>query len=502
MELMFQKYEVTGLERVCEHSAMGEQTADVIVPDSYPDVDRIVDAFGTLVLQDVQSLPDSVAIAGTVQAGVLFVGENGEVHSLPVRIPFAVRKELSAMVEQGIPSYHCELRAVDARTVNSRKLLVRVGFRWGYELYAPGTREISYLDAPSEQFQLRSAEYPLRVPTVTGEKRFTVNEELELPDTVPAVAEILKWGHRLQVLEQKTVGGKGVFKMELLLHLLYEDPQGKLCNYDWRIPVSQFADLSADAEEGELQTLLHITEFDLEPDSQMESRRLFLRVGVLAQCMVYEIRRIKVIEDAYCTDGLLEPQWQQWQYRPLLDSHTLRGNAQWRGEETLGTVVDLWPCSGEEQRERKEDSLSIKIPVACSVIYYDSEGKLRGKQLRPVMEGELPLNENAECSLRDVQCSEVYCNTGSGTVELRVPVQLQVDCFGEQNIRSLQGAELMPLPESTERKPSVILRRTEGEEDLWAIAKSYLTSPKLIREANDLDDGPIPDGKMLLIPLS
>ena len=91
MELLFQEYDLNHLERVWSHSAVGEQTADVIVPDSYPDVDRIIEAFGTLTLQDVECLTDSVSLSGTVLAGVLMVGENGEVHRLPVRIPFGVR---------------------------------------------------------------------------------------------------------------------------------------------------------------------------------------------------------------------------------------------------------------------------------------------------------------------------------------------------------------------------------------------------------------------------
>ena len=501
MELLFQEYDLNHLERVWSHSAVGEQTADVIVPDSYPDVDRIIEAFGTLTLQDVECLTDSVSLSGTVLAGVLLVGENGEVHRLPVRIPFGVRKELGTPIEQGVPLYRCELRSVDARLVHSRKLLVRVGYQWTYEIYTPCTRTISYLEEPSERLQLRWAEYPLQVPTVTGEKQFTVNEELELPENSPAVSEMLKWHSRLQILDQKVVGSKAVFKSELLIHLLYEDPQGKLCNYEWRLPLSQFTDLSADAEGGEVQTLLHMTEWDLEPDSQVESRRLFLRVGLRARSMVYEVRRVKVIEDAYCTDAHMEPQWDQWQYRPLLDTQSLRGTAQWRGEEPMGTIVDLWAWPEEGERQRSGDSVTVKIPVMCSVLYYDKEGKLRGKQLRPYMEGDLPLHESGECSLRDVICTEVYCSGTGGTPELRVPVQLRVDCFGNQVIRSLSGAELRPLPESKERTPSVILRRTENREELWNIAKAYRTSPKLIAEANALDDGPIPADTMLLIPL-
>ncbi len=501
MELLFQEYELKHLERAWTYNAFGEQTVDVVVPDTYPDVDRILEAFGTLTIRDMECLSDSVSLSGTVQAGVLLVGENGELHSLPVSVPFGVRKELGSMIDNGIPRYQCELRSVDARLVNSRKLLVRVGYQWSFEIYTPCTRRVSYIEEPSERLQLRWAEYPLELPTVTGEKQFTVNEELELPDNVPGISVMLKWHTRLQITDQKTVGSKGVFKTELLLHLLYEDPQGKLCTHEWHIPLSQFVDLTGDAEGGEVRTVLHMTEWDLEPDNSVDSRRLFLRVGLRVNSMVYEVRRLRIIEDAYCTDSQMEPQWDKWQYRPLLDTHSLRGTAQWRGEEPLGTIVDLWASPGEGEQQRHGDTLSVRIPVSCSILYYDGEGKLRSLQIRPTMEGEVALHESGECALRDAVCTEVYCGGGT-TPELRVPLQLRVDCFGDQSIRSLSGAELKPLPETGERVPSVILRRTAAEENLWTLAKTYRTSPKLIAQANALDDHPIPEGTMLLIPLS
>ena len=501
MELLFQEYELLYQQQLCAQSSMGEQTGDVIVPDSYGDIERIVDAFGTLTVQEARILPEGVSVSGTVLGGVIYVGEDGQTYSLPIKLPFSAKKELPSDTGEGHLRYRCDLQSVDARTVNSRKLLIRIGYQWGYEIYGPCTGKISYLQEPSETLQLQQKEYPLRLPTATGEKRFTVNEELELPAGAPAVSEILKWNCCLRLLEQKAVGGKGVFKTEVFLHLLYEDPQGKLCTNDWRIPISQYSDLSADTREGDLHTLLHMTELDLEPDSQIESRRLFLRIGVHALCMAYEVRSVTLIEDAYCTDALLEPQWQQWQCRPLLDSQTLGGTARWTGEEAIGVPLDLWARPEEGRKERQGDTLLLKIPVQCSLIYYDGEGKLRGKQIRPCMELELPLNREAECSLRDLQCTEGYCNPSSGTTEIRIPLQLTADSYGSQSLRSLKGGELLPLPEEKEPKPSVILRRTEEEEDLWALAKSYRTSVGAIRRANDLQEGPVPRDTMLLIPL-
>ena len=50
------------------------------------------------------------------------------------------------------------------------------------------------------------------------------------------------------------------------------------------------------------------------------------------------------------------------------------------------------------------------------------------------------------------------------------------------------------------RQPSVILRAVHPGEDLWTVAKAYLTTDSDIMEASGLTSGEIFPGQMLLIP--
>ena len=46
----------------------------------------------------------------------------------------------------------------------------------------------------------------------------------------------------------------------------------------------------------------------------------------------------------------------------------------------------------------------------------------------------------------------------------------------------------------------MVLRLAEPGEGLWELAKCYGTTPQKILQANQLEEGALPAGRMLLIP--
>lgn len=501
MELIMQDCELGYLERIYSQQIPMEETAELIVPDKSADAVQIIDAFGTLILKDSQWEQGTVKVNGSIRSCVLFLTEEGQIERLEAELPFSLRRELPEESGQGVMELHCRLCSMDARILNSRKLLLRGGLCCSVELLRKETKILRSVEEPSEALQLRIGEYPMKLPVEQGEKSFTVNDEPELGEMAAPIARILKAVCSPKILDQKAVGGKGVFKMELHVHILYADPEEKLHSYDWKLPISQYVDFPRDVEGAQLQTSLHITDLDIEPDSRTQSRRLFLRIGLLAHCMVYEVRNVRVIEDAYCTDGLLQPKWQQWNWRSLLDSRQMVTEARHKEEMDISSVVEAHAYPMQWEAYRQEDCLKVKIPVCCNVIYYDTQGKLCGKSLRMEAEVEQLVHQRVETAVRALRCSQVYCSAASGTLELRVPMELRLDSFAMEELRSLEQAEIEELPTSMERKPALILRRTEGEEELWDIAKSYRTAVEGIRKVNELEDDRIPDNTMLLIPL-
>lgn len=501
MELVFQEQKLEYLSKILCDTVSQEQTADVIIPDSAPDAARVADAFGTLLIRAEECGGDSASVSGTVQAGALFVGEDGSVQRVETEIPFSVRRDYPKQTDECMMQSSCALRSVDARLLNSRKLLIRVCVSCTICVYAPKTAVCYDVAEPAPNLQLKRSVLPLRMPAQLGEKSFTLNEVLEVPNGKPEIARLLKCLYRTQIEEQRMVGNKAVFKGSLTVHALYAGENETLCTFDWSIPFSQYAELERELDEGDLRTELTLTGAAAEPDSQFGSRRLLISVNLLAQCTVFCAQNVCVIEDAFCTDADFAPTWEEWSMTGILDQQEFRETATAESDQQAQQIVDAWFLPDEGAMQRTGDQMRIELPISCSVLYLDDAGQLQGRTLRPIVRMETKIAENAQCSIAQVSGGDVFCSAGSSGISLRVPVAVSVDSFAEHAIRAVSGGEITPAEETAQRRPAVLLRLTDREESVWEIAKSCRTSMQLIAAANELNGGSVPAGTLLLIPM-
>lgn len=500
MELIFQENPLTYLNRILCERANQEQTAELIVPDSCPDAQRIVDAFGTVLIRAEECMAGSISVAGVVQAGVLFVTDGGTVECLHTQIPFTVRQELPGQQEDCTLQCLCSLRSVDARLLNSRKVLIRAGISCDMQVYARKQRSVAELAEPSPSLQLRRVELPLQMPLALGERSFVLNEELELPAGKPPVQRLLRVLYRPQVQEQKAVGSKAVFKGGLTVHVLYEDGEGSLQAFESELPFSQYTELDSEPAEGQVQTLLTLTSAETEPETQSDCRRLLLSVNLLAQSVAFGEQRVRLISDAYCTDAALEPRFDQWEMTGILDRQMFRDTALASADVPAKRVVDAWMYPDEPQRQRSGERVAMELPLNCNVLYYDADGALQGRTLRPVLHAETLLAEGGSCRVSQVSGGEIFCAAGPGGLELRCPVGMEMESFAAEELRALSGGEIIP-EEPGERRPGVLLRRTTQPQEIWDIAKACRAVPEAILKANELESTTVPADVMLLIPM-
>ena len=99
-----------------------------------------------------------------------------------------------------------------------------------------------------------------------------------------------------------------------------------------------------------------------------------------------------------------------------------------------------------------------------------------------------------------------FSNAEAGTavmsasgITFRGSVSVSARTTSEQGMRMIAGLDIGEMEQPDPARPSLILRRTEGEA-LWDLAKSYGTTVAAICQANQLQAEP-QLGQLLLIPI-
>ena len=378
MELSFETRPVRYLGHILHETGRQEETAEVIVPDSCPDVERVVFASASALLRGTECRAGSVLISGGIRASALCVPEDGtSPQKLDAYLPFSLRMEHTAIAERAQIFPELFVRQADARLVNSRKILFRVDLGCTLDGYEQKELTVYTLQSPPQQLQLRTQTYPVLLPTETSEKSFTLSDELELPSGRAQPTEILSYETRPEVTDCKVVGSKAVFKGNLCLHVLYRNAEGGLGVWERQLPFSQFCDLTGDYEQAQMDAQVVVTSAELELDAS-DAHRLLLSVGMTAQCVVSDTLTLTLTEDAYAVGAVLEPEWTQYDLECRLDRQTLRDAVRQQIGGEIAGVVDTAVYLDAPYLERDGGAMRVKAPMTLRVLYQDASGALQG----------------------------------------------------------------------------------------------------------------------------
>ena len=155
-----------------------------IVPDSCADIARIVDTTGLVCLTNRELTADGrFCASGSVEVSVLYIPEKEEgPRSLHFQIPFQCYGEGQGGAECEFLDIRGELRGIDTRVLNPRKVLTRANL----VLYPAMSRHVSLSVATGvagdggEGVQMLREQKQTRVAAGVREKEFSFSEELPL----------------------------------------------------------------------------------------------------------------------------------------------------------------------------------------------------------------------------------------------------------------------------------------------------------------------------------
>lgn len=504
MELEFDREQLRGYDVVLDTTLSQEETLESIVPDSFPDVQQILDCCGQICLSKKQAREGSISVSGMIRAVILYQpdGDESGLQRMEVSLPFTGQADARGMTEDGAVLASPRLHQIEARALNPRKLLLRADLAIDLMACQPSSQVVcgEVIDSESYGVCQWTEQLDTYLLSAVQERPFLFSEQIRLPGAGGEV-RILAYRAVAFCSESKLIGSKLILKGSVDLQVLMQEADRTLTSHREALPFSQVMEISGLGMEGDCQVWTDLTELTLSASSE-DSRNVEVSVEVLAQAMVWVHRSVPVLQDLYSTGWTTEVQMGQQPMYQLAEQSVRPQNV--RELLEIGSLVRSVVAShldlGEMTRSREGEQLVLTVQPTLTVLYLGDQEQLMSVQRPLSAVCRLDCPEGAMFHGRCLCPGEVFAAPAAGGIEVRFTLEFHCMAVLPRMVPAVLSARVGEARSNDGLQPSVVLRMAEPEETLWDIAKAYGTTRQQIIQANELEpDAPMPH-TMLLIP--
>ena len=498
MQLQFHKSDVSCLQRVVDQVQNQEQTQELRLPENMPDIGSVLASWGQCVIRSKEWRGNTMTASGGVMVWVLYEPEGGGTPcALETWIPFQMKWNIADTENDGIMQIVCMTRFVDARSVSARKLMIRVGVCAQAEAFCNSKMEIYTPTELPEDIQLLKNTYPLCLPAEAGEKAFALEEDLTLPASGGKIEKIIYYSLHPEIIDKKVMAGKAVFRGSAVLHILYQGDDGKMHNWDFEIPFSQFTELDRDYEQDtQMKITPALTGLELELDQE---GLLHLKAGITAQYVVYTCQMTEVVEDAYSPTRVVTLQKEYQTLPMLLDMQTDTVRAEATSQMDAETVADVAFYPQCPQLVLEDENMMAQMSAEFQGICYDDLGEAHGFKGRWEDQWSIPADMDTTSCVQLAVTGNPQAVASADSIQMRGDIALDIQTYARGGLEMVIGLELGQEKRCDDVRPSLIVCKA-GTDSLWQIAKENSTTQEAIRQANNLQGEPDPE-QLLLIPI-
>ena len=497
----------TYYEAAAEQPVSFEVTQEAIIPDYCADAARIVSTDGAVLIHGRDLSPDGrLEISGTVRTSVLFVPESGKsAEAIQISIPFHTTWDGRDLSSGNRCTVKGSLRALDARLLNPRKMLLRGDIVLEITSY----RQVSvpYCASVEQEEDCCLQVLPDAAETTViadlRESGFQYVEELNLSAARKGIQEILDCRTALMPGETKLVGSKLVMKGIVRGEVLYRDETGELGRISQEFLFSQVAESGVGEDTATARASYQLAGYDYRvgrEDDPEDRHTITMRLQIYAVTEIMERRSLSFLSDLYSLKGDIALDRQPLTIMENLENVTRKQAVR----EILSTpaaaqqIVDAWIRCGVC---RLEEGGVLQTPIWLKALYLDENGSLLLSEKEALVRSDTDLSADYAPGVSVSASGEVMAAAVAEGIELRFTLDFSATTGQRSQKLCVSDARLEPDAEEGGPVPSLTLRRFPSGHKLWDIAKIHRATVEDILKANNLEqESDLQAGRLLLIP--
>lgn len=489
---------------------------DMNVPDTRPDVEKIVESRGEVHIDELEVLTDRIRIRGTFLVRLLYISaeKDREISCMSHEFPLEEFMNVEGTQSTDTAKVTVDLEDLTVSVINSRKCGVRsVLF---FHIHISETKFVECTVGVEKKHRVQCLYDSMSMTEVVMYKKDIqrIRADVSLPAGKPNIREILWYSMQLRDVDVRMMDEKLQIRGELFLFVLYrsEDLQDSVQYYDWEVPFTKELECGDSRENliGNIAVSLGNHQTSVKPDADGESRNVEADAVLELDLKAYREFHMPVLKDMYANNRKL-----RLKTRPVdFENLTFQNNAKTKINHRISAegnpykLLQVLNVEGDiriEDFRYEEHGIHTEGLVFCKVLYIagDDGAPIQSREAVIPFEYFVETQQNGpadRCEIRGVLEQLGGYVVDGDQLEIRVTAGIYVTGFTRVHMEMIDDAEDMPCEESELAKlPSITGYIVKNGDSLWDIAKRYGTTIDKIKQYNEETADPPEPGKILFL---
>lgn len=487
-----------------ENVAQAIIEGDILVPDSKPDITRVLSVDGTIRIMKKESMENNIVVDGKIQFKILYVSEKGDqpIYSIDSSTEFKQKIELVGIKANQKNEVKAEIEHIDFTINNERK----VGVKAVINLTGKGmeeksievTRDISGLE------DMEVLQETIQFTDIVGinDSETLVKDTVEIQEDSEGIKEVLKWNAVVLEKETKITDGKVIVGGTVLIDLLYiEDDFDSTINALKReLPFTHFVEIPEAFSDMKYKLKTNVEEFYTEVKENLQGERkvLDLEAIVKIEAKVLDTQRKEVVVDAYAPNKCFK----MTKEKVSLHDHIGFSRSNVLIKETLSINSNNPPIK-QVLSMNINPILTDYTLVENEIIY---EGILEIAAIYTCEEGlqplysiiqEIPFRHQVQIEgiLGDMEAAIDltledldYTLVNGQQVEIKANIAASCEVYCKKTFQIIVDIEEKEETVDVSKRPSLTIYFIQPGDTLWKVAKKYHTTVQQLIAGNDIEN--------------
>lgn len=496
MSINLRKERIKISEVLCSKYCQTIVESDIIVPDTNPDVLKILQATADVVVNQKNIQQDKVYVQGILRINILYVPDGdviGNVKAITTVQDFSHLIDVKDAKPDMDLSIEAECEAPEYKLINSRKLSIHSKIGLGVKITIPSEIDVATDIDGDEDIQTKGSHIRLCHSCSEAERDIIIRDQLEAPAGKPDLCEILKFSAKPFSTELRIIDNKAVVKGEVKLCVLYggNDENSSVQFMEHVLPFTEILEIDGLAEgmDGEVDYGVKDLYCEIRQDSDGDKRILGVEITLCACIKASETLELDAIGDAYGLKKDIIINRSSYNLEQFIDNTF----AQCPLKERI-TIPDYLPelqqicdCTATPSIENvsvNDGRVIIDGFVSCNILYISSgiDSPVAGftHNIPFSHTFDMPsIESNSVCDAKSDIEHLSYNMNSSRDLELRIIVSIGLKASQPDRTELIDSIEWdeNTTPHSL---PSIVIYFIQDGDTLWDIARRYKTTPDRI----------------------